>query len=129
MEVRRGSAQSGFTLIESMVGLTILLIGLLALAMLQNVAFRANTAGAQPHGRHDPRLAADRAHLSRLGSANVSTGTGTSDRRRPQLRAELDLQRGAVRHQQLQGRQHVGAVDRPVGQSDDPLPDRRAVMP
>jgi type II secretion system protein I len=78
MEVRRRQAQSGFTLIESMVAMTILLIGLLALAMMQNVAFRANTLA---RNRTAAMILASQQieRLSRLGSANVSTGTGTSN--------------------------------------------------
>jgi type IV pilus assembly protein PilV len=70
-------AQAGFTLVESLVALTVLLIGLLALAMLQNVAYRANTLARNTTAA--TILASERIErLNRLGAANVSTGTGSA---------------------------------------------------
>lgn len=76
MEVRR-PAQSGFTLIESLISLTILLVGLLALSMLQNVSFRADTMA---RNRTAAAILASQQieRMSRLGVANVNTGTGTA---------------------------------------------------
>lgn len=77
MEVRR-SAQSGFTLIESLISLTILLVGLLALSMLQNVSFRADT---QARNRSAAAILASQRieQFSRLGAANVSSGSGSAN--------------------------------------------------
>lgn len=77
MEVKRG--QAGFTLIESMVSLSILLIGLLALAMLQNVAFKANTMARNRMAA--TILASERIErMSRLGASAAATGTATLNR-------------------------------------------------
>lgn len=79
MEVKpRRSSEKGFTLIESMVALTILLVGLLALAMMQNVAFRANTYAR--NRTNATILASERIErLSRLGAGNFAAGTASSN--------------------------------------------------
>ena len=74
MEMSR--PQAGFTLIESLVSLSILLIGLLALAMLQNVAFKANTMARNRMAA--VILASERIErLSRLGASAATTGTAS----------------------------------------------------
>ena len=74
MEMRR--PQAGFTLIESLVSLSILMIGLLALAMLQNVAFKADTMARNRMAASI--LASERIErLSRLGASNFATGTAS----------------------------------------------------
>ena len=76
MEVRR-SKQSGFTLVESMVSLSVLLIGLLALAMMQNVSFKANTAARNRMAA--TILASQRIErMSRLGATATVTGSGST---------------------------------------------------
>ncbi len=72
----RFSSEAGFTLIESMVAMTILLVGLLALAMLQNTAHRANSLARNRSAA--TVIASERIErLSRLGAGNFSAGTAT----------------------------------------------------
>jgi len=76
MELKRGRA-AGFTLIESMVSLSILLVGLLALAMMQNVAYRA---GTMARNRTAAMILASQQieRMSRLGAGSATTGTGST---------------------------------------------------
>ena len=77
MELKRGS-QAGFTIIESMVAMLILLVGLMALAMLQNVAFRANSLAR--NRTTATIMASERIErLSRLGVENVADGSSNAN--------------------------------------------------
>lgn len=79
MAVKPGKpSESGFTLVESMVALTILLVGLLALSMMQNVAFRANTFAR--NRTNATILASDSIErLSRLGAGNFTSGSAAAN--------------------------------------------------
>jgi len=70
------AGEAGFTLIESMVAMTILLVGLLALAMLQNTAFRANSLARNRSAA--TVIASERIErLNRLGAGNFTAGTAS----------------------------------------------------
>lgn len=76
MRVRPRSPQAGFTLVESLVALAVLMIGMLALAMLQAQSFRANTLARNRSAA--TVLAHERIErLTRLGAGGFSNGSAT----------------------------------------------------
>ena len=78
MEVKRMRQAAGFTLIETLVSMSVLLIGLLALAMMQNASFRADTMA---RNRTAAAILASQQieRMSRLGASSVATGTGSTN--------------------------------------------------
>lgn len=76
MALKRAAREAGFTIIESMVAMTILLVGLMALALLQNTAYRANSLARNRSAA--TVLASERIErLSRLGAGNFTAGSAT----------------------------------------------------
>lgn len=77
MALKRSRAgESGFTLVESLVAMAVLMFGLLALAMLQNVSYRANTLARNRSAA--TILAHERIErLSRLGAETLTSGSAS----------------------------------------------------